>query len=153
MHWHAQRAVALDDGPCPGLPSVAGAHAPPTNTVPAQRIWLQRRGSHLSAALSRLADSVPETTMILNHLGLAIAMETNAEESTAIFRSWRDSLHDLARRPSVVCKIGGLGLPFWGFGLESRQTKAGSDELAEIWRPYVETRGGGVWCGPLHDGE
>ena len=94
---------------------------------------------HQLPELSRLADSVPETTMILNHLGLAIAMETNAEESNAIFRSWRDSLHDLARRPNVVCKIGGLGLPFWGFGLESRETKPGSDELAEIWRPYVET--------------
>jgi L-fuconolactonase len=39
----------------------------------------------------------------------------------------------------VHCKIGGLGLPFWGFGLEQRSDPIGYQELATLWRPLVET--------------
>jgi predicted TIM-barrel fold metal-dependent hydrolase len=45
----------------------------------------------------------------------------------------------VARRGNVVCKIGGLGLPFWGFGFEERKDPVGYLELAEAWKPYVET--------------
>jgi predicted TIM-barrel fold metal-dependent hydrolase len=45
----------------------------------------------------------------------------------------------VARRPNVVCKIGGLGLPIWGFGFEERTDPVGYMDLAAAWRPYVET--------------
>ena len=35
-------------------------------------------------------------------------------------------------RPNVVCKIGGLGLPFWGFGFEKRTR---SDRVSSSLRP------------------
>jgi predicted TIM-barrel fold metal-dependent hydrolase len=48
-------------------------------------------------------------------------------------------MFEVARRPNVHCKVGGLGLPFWGFGFEGRQDPIGYEELATAWRPYVET--------------
>ncbi|UUZ77236.1 amidohydrolase family protein [Polaromonas sp. P1(28)-13] len=45
---------------------------------------------------------------------------------------------ELGRRDNITCKIGGLGLPFWGFGFEKRADPVGYVELAQAWRPYVE---------------
>jgi predicted TIM-barrel fold metal-dependent hydrolase len=38
----------------------------------------------------------------------------------------------------VSCKIGGMGLPFWGFGFEQRAEPIGYLELAAAWKPLVE---------------
>jgi L-fuconolactonase len=42
-----------------------------------------------------------------------------------------------------VCKIGGLGLPFWGFGFDQAQKRPTYLELASAWAPYIET---GIEC-------
>lgn len=91
------------------------------------------------AELSELADAFPETVIILNHLGFAMAAEMDAAGRQEIFKEWRVALHELARRPNVVCKLGGLGMPQWGFGFEERPGPLGYLELSEAWRPYVET--------------
>jgi len=94
---------------------------------------------HQLPEVAELADGFPDTTIILNHMGIAMAMDTDAQGRTEVFRAWRDALHDVARRPNVVCKVGGLGMPFWGFGFESRSNIVGYGELASAWKPYVET--------------
>jgi hypothetical protein len=38
----------------------------------------------------------------------------------------------------VVCKIGGLGTVYWGFGFDNRPGPTGYLELAKAWGPYVE---------------
>ena len=38
-----------------------------------------------------------------------------------------------------MAKIGGFGLPFWGFGFDQAEVKPDSDTLARTWRPCVET--------------
>ena len=48
------------------------------------------------------------------------------------------NLRDIARRPNVYCKIGGLGLPYWGFGFEAQESAVTSQALAKAWQPYVE---------------
>jgi predicted TIM-barrel fold metal-dependent hydrolase len=45
----------------------------------------------------------------------------------------------LAKRQNVICKIGGLGLPFWGGEFEKRADPLGHLERADAWRPCVET--------------
>ena len=107
---------------------------------------LARRGLSFDAAvfhqqmpdIATLADAFPDTTIILNHSGLAMAMEMSDAERARVFREWRDGLRELARRPNVLCKVGGFGMPFWGFGFERRTDPVGSLELAEAWRPFVE---------------
>ena len=55
-----------------------------------------------------------------------------------MFRTWSANLRQLAKRPNVMCKVGGLGMPVWGFRFEEREDVVGYQELAATWRPYVE---------------
>jgi L-fuconolactonase len=89
--------------------------------------------------ISALADFSPNTAIVLNHTGMVMNLEMDASQRTEAFIQWRAGMRDLARRPNVVCKISGLGMPFWGFGFETRTDPIGYIELAEAWRPYVET--------------
>lgn len=108
---------------------------------------LARRGLSFDAAvfhqqlgdIADLADAFPDTVIVLNHLGLAMAMDQNEDGKAQVFRQWRDLVREVARRPNVYCKIGGFGMPFWGFGFESSAEPIGYLELATAWRPYVET--------------
>ena len=108
---------------------------------------LQPRGLSFDASvfhrqlpeLDDLAGAFPDTTILLDHMGIAMAMDTDEQGRTEVFRDWRESLRKLAHHANVVCKVGGLGMPFWGFGFDQRTDPAGYLELASAWRPYVET--------------
>jgi L-fuconolactonase len=94
---------------------------------------------HQLPEIAELADAFPESTIILNHMGVAMAMDLDAQGQAEVFRAWREALLDVARRPNVVCKVGGLGMPFWGFRFETRPETVGYQELANEWKPFVET--------------
>jgi L-fuconolactonase len=89
--------------------------------------------------LGDIAGDFPDTTIILGHLGMALGLDMDEAGRAEVFARWRHDLGRLARHPNVVCKVGGLGMPFWGFGLENRHDEIGYRELATLWRPYVET--------------
>lgn len=95
--------------------------------------------NHQLQEIADLADAFPSTTITLNHIGVALGLEMTAEGRNELFRSWRGALSELARRPNIFCKVGGLGMPFWGFGFESRSNPTTHEELASVWAPYVET--------------
>jgi L-fuconolactonase len=86
-----------------------------------------------------LAGAFPDTAIVLNHLGMAMGYGMDAAGRGEVFSAWSRAIREVARHPNVVCKVGGLGLPFWGFGLEQRTDAIGSPELAHLWRPFVET--------------
>jgi predicted TIM-barrel fold metal-dependent hydrolase len=90
-------------------------------------------------AIAELADVFPDTTIILDHMGLIMALETDQRERNQLFKQWQSDLTDIAARPNVVCKVGGLGLAYWGFGFEDRTDAIGYQELAGAWKPYVES--------------
>lgn len=94
---------------------------------------------HQIPEIAQLADKFSDTAIVLNHMGIPCAMGVDARARPALFENWRSLLRDLSRRPNVSCKIGGLGLPFWGFEFEKRPDTIGYLELANAWRPYVET--------------
>ncbi|MDP1617274.1 amidohydrolase [Phenylobacterium sp.] len=89
--------------------------------------------------LMDLASAFPETTIILDHVGTPLGIGAYAGQREARFEIWRDSIRDLAERPNVVCKVGGLAMPFAGFPSFMAEPPATSAMLAEAWRPYVET--------------
>jgi L-fuconolactonase len=105
-----------------------------------------RRGLTFDAAafhhqldeIAQLADAFPDGSIVLNHVGQAQAMGLDAQARAAVFDKLRVALKELGRRPNITCKIGGLGLPFWGFGFEQRTDPVGYLELAAAWKPYVE---------------
>jgi predicted TIM-barrel fold metal-dependent hydrolase len=87
-------------------------------------------------ALAQLAKDFPNTTIVVDHLGLALAADGGRD---AAFTRWRTNMRDLARNPNVFCKVGGLGTSYWGFGFNEGYDVIGYREAAEAWKPYVET--------------
>lgn len=92
--------------------------------------------------LEELADLVrafPDTTFILNHMGTMVAVDLDEAERKQVFDKWRADLRKLAELPNIYCKISGLGMPVWGFGLKDHEGPNTSELLASHWKPIVET--------------
>jgi L-fuconolactonase len=108
---------------------------------------LDRRGLTYDAAiynpslpkLAKMIDRFPNLSVILNHVGSPVCVDMEADEKAEMFRTWTADLKEIARRPNVTCKIGGFGMPIFGFRFEQREDVIGYRELADAWRPYVET--------------
>lgn len=89
--------------------------------------------------LAAMIDRFPDLTFVLDHMGIAVGVDMEATEKAEVFARWRKGLIELARRPNLYCKIGGMGMPTWGFGFERREDPVGYLDLAAAWRPFVET--------------
>jgi L-fuconolactonase len=97
-------------------------------------------GFHLQIPeVASLADAFPDTTIILNHMTVAMGLAMDQQQRVELFRDWRAALIEAAKRPNILCKIGGMGMPFWGFGFDAQEGVVGYRDLAEVWRPFVET--------------
>ena len=108
---------------------------------------IEKRGLVFDAAiwhptmprLLELIDEFPNLPFVLNHMACAVGVDMSDSERAELFQLWTRNTREVAKRPNVTCKVGGLGMPFWGFGFENREGPVGSAELAQTWRPYVET--------------
>jgi predicted TIM-barrel fold metal-dependent hydrolase len=91
--------------------------------------------------LADLAGKFPETTVVLDHIGAPLGVGVYKGKRDEVFATWRTNLIELARRPNVVVKLGGLAMHLFGFDIDSanRQRPASSEELADLWRPYMQT--------------
>ena len=105
---------------------------------------LARMGLSLDVMLSfpqlkELADfarAVPEVPIILNHLGGISRTGIYAGKDDEIIPAWREGIAAVANCPNVTCKLGGMGMPRWGFGWHERTIPIGSEELAESMAPW-----------------
>lgn len=86
-----------------------------------------------------LARAFPETPIMLDHVGGPLGIGPYAGRRDEVFAHWRAAILDLGRCPNVWVKLGGLGMATCGFGHHRRPVLPGSAELAEAWRPYIET--------------
>ena len=86
-----------------------------------------------------LARAFPDTTLVVNHCGGPVAIGPYAGKRDEVFAFWSAQLRELAKCPNVVLKLGALGSPRTGFGFETRPMPPSSEEIAQAWRPYVET--------------
>lgn len=89
--------------------------------------------------LIALADAVPQTTIIVDHVAGPIGVEEFAANRAEILRRWEIDLRALAARPNIRMKIGGMGMALYGFGFEQRETPPTDVELAAGWTPLIET--------------
>jgi L-fuconolactonase len=85
-----------------------------------------------------LADACPDTPIILNHVGGLIGVAEYLVDRAGNFAQWRRDLRDVAARPNVSLKIGGLGMPVFGFGFEHADEPPVSLRIAEAWTPLIE---------------
>ena len=91
------------------------------------------------AELLDLAHAFPDTTIVLDHVGGPIGVGPYAGRRDQVFGEWKALIAALAGCPNVVVKLGGLGMRMFGFELHAAPRPATSRQLAEAWRPYVET--------------
>lgn len=86
-----------------------------------------------------LARAFPKQPIVLDHVGGPLGIGPYAGRREAIFAAWAGNIRELADCPNVVVKLGGLGMAICGFEFHKREAKPGSKELADAWRPYLET--------------
>jgi predicted TIM-barrel fold metal-dependent hydrolase len=89
--------------------------------------------------LADLATAFPDTKIILDHVGGAVGIGVYENRREEIFADWRRSILDIAQRPNVSVKLGGLGMHVFNFGFDRGERPPSSEQLAAAWRPYVET--------------
>ncbi|MCB2077437.1 MAG: amidohydrolase family protein [Novosphingobium sp.] len=88
--------------------------------------------------LAAVADAVPDLTIVLNHVGTPETTGTWAQRKEEAFAQWSAAIAELARRPNVLVKLGGMGMDMSAaVGTGSRD--ASSEVLAGEWKPLVET--------------
>ncbi|HEY8571917.1 amidohydrolase family protein [Phenylobacterium sp.] len=89
--------------------------------------------------LTDLARAFPETTIVLDHVGTPLGRASYEGRLPERFGVWRDNIGELAKSPNVVVKLGGLAMAFCNFPSFLAQPRAPSSQLADEWRPYIET--------------
>lgn len=89
--------------------------------------------------LVELAQKLPDTQIILDHTGGPLGIGPYAENRDEHFAFWRDEMRKVAECDNVALKVGGLGMALCGFPTSALEERAGSDRLAEDWRPHIET--------------
>jgi L-fuconolactonase len=89
--------------------------------------------------VASLADAFPGTAIVLNHVGGPLGIGPYEDRRDEVFSIWKAGIVDLAKRPNVWVKLGGLGMAICGFRFHRRDPRPDSAELAQAWRPYLET--------------
>ena len=86
-----------------------------------------------------LARAFPATPIVLNHVGGAIGLGRYKGRRDEVFADWSARIRELAACPNVHVKLGGLGMRMFGFDVHEGALPPSSEQLATLWRPYVET--------------
>jgi len=89
--------------------------------------------------VAALADAFPATVIVLDHVGGPLGIGPYQGRRQEVFAAWEVGIRELARRSNVVVKLGGLGMAVCGFDFHKRAEMPGSAELADAWRPYLES--------------
>ncbi len=93
---------------------------------------------HQLRDLLDLVDAFPDLCVVIDHMGGLMGVAEHRRRHTAAIIDWVRDLRALAQRPQVRMKVGGLGMPVFGFGFEHAARPATSVELACAWQPYVD---------------
>lgn len=86
--------------------------------------------------LTALARAFPAARINLNHLGTPVGTGPYAGKQEEVFAKWAKDLAELATCPNVTIKLGGLAMPWNGFGFEQGARPPGSDEIVRRQARY-----------------
>ena len=89
--------------------------------------------------LVELARAFPQTPICLNHVGGPIGLGPYEGKRDEVFADWSERIRELATCPNVHVKLGGLGMKMFGFDVHEGKLPPSSEQLATLWRPYIET--------------
>jgi L-fuconolactonase len=104
-------------------------------------VQLGRNGFSLDAfaihtqlpALAAVARNAPDTTIILNHIGMPI-YRPDTDDRSAVMAIWREGMKALAACPNVVVKLGGIGMDSqFGMGWTKQEKPPTSNQVVAWW--------------------
>lgn len=88
--------------------------------------------------MADLASAFPDTVMVLDHVGGPLGFGPY-EDHKATFTNWKAAMAELAKRPNVNIKLGGLGMPLGLYEFYKQPAPPSSETLAKAYRPWIET--------------
>lgn len=86
-----------------------------------------------------LARAFPDQPIVLDHCGGPLALGGFRGTLGERFEGWRAAIRALAGCPNVTVKLGGLGMAQVQLPDRGPAAGVGSEELARLWRPYIES--------------
>jgi predicted TIM-barrel fold metal-dependent hydrolase len=86
-----------------------------------------------------LARAFPDQPIVLDHCGTPLGMASYHGKLPERFDTWRAAIKELGQCPNVMVKLGGLAMSFVGMPDHGPAAGLGSETLAAMWRPYIET--------------
>jgi predicted TIM-barrel fold metal-dependent hydrolase len=86
-----------------------------------------------------LARAFPDQPICLDHCGTPVGVASYRGKLHERFDEWRRNIKELARCENVVVKLGGLAMAFCALPEDGPAAGHGSEHLAALWRPYIET--------------
>jgi L-fuconolactonase len=89
--------------------------------------------------LCAMADALPNLPIVLDHIGCILGVGPYEGREAELRSRWQADMAELAQRKNVSVKIGGFGMIVCGAGWHLADRPPSSGELANAWRPYVET--------------
>jgi predicted TIM-barrel fold metal-dependent hydrolase len=88
--------------------------------------------------LISLARALPGVKIVLDHMGSPLGVGPYVGCRAEVFKEWSRDITELAGCSNVTLKLGGLLMPWQGFGFEGRPRAPTSDEIIEEQRHYYE---------------
>lgn len=86
-----------------------------------------------------LARAFPDQPICLDHVGTPVGVASYKGTLHERFDTWRHNIKELAKCENVVVKLGGLAMAFCALPEDGPCAGHGSEHLAALWRPYIET--------------
>lgn len=86
-----------------------------------------------------LARAFPDQPICLDHCGTPVGIASYKGTLPERFEIWRNNIRELAKCQNVVVKLGGLAMAFCALPEKGPAAGYGSQALADLWRPYIET--------------
>jgi L-fuconolactonase len=87
--------------------------------------------------LTKAARDCSDVKIVLNHFGGPLGV--GPYKRNDVFPGWRADIKALAACPNVYVKLGGLAMIVNAFDFHLQPLPPSSGEMADAWRPYVET--------------
>jgi L-fuconolactonase len=87
--------------------------------------------------LTEVARESPDVKIVLNHFGGPLGVGPYKRDD--VFPGWRTDIKALAACSNVYVKLGGLAMIVNAFDFHLAPLPPSSGEMANAWRPYVET--------------
>ncbi|MDE2364153.1 MAG: amidohydrolase family protein [Hyphomicrobiales bacterium] len=138
--WHEHEAIRSNPQPPPPGLLASDCFRRGVRHLSTRNLSLDVWAYHTQ--LAELVDLVrqnPDLRVIVDHVGGPLGAGPYAGRRDEVFAEWKARMTELAALPRVCVKLGGLGMNVSGFAFHERAAPPSSQELAEAWKPYIQT--------------